>query len=1323
MKNLSFTFFVLFFCSFYSSAQVAATHTVPKGHKDIVRNCYFTPNDEYLVSTDNDHVLSIWDGDDGRQIFTLRDSAASFRKVEMNLANTFITALTDSGRLYLIDFSTLKIKGIQENVADYSLHQKEEIIFFIRFSDGIYKYNPINNAVNKVRYSTTLDPVKVITLSRSEVCVEDATKGVFIINEITGKTQAIVTSRSSAVRLHDYHAASGYLLCTDFKSYGNGISYYNIEVKSRLVKGQIVVKGQYRSPNCLYSANHNIIIATNLSEDPDGVLITEPPSLYSFKTGGVIKTLGSEYVADLNEMNLNFSRSNVIASSFNGPDRLFRRFNFNLNTEDIVLVEKYENDNISKFIGANSSNKIAVFTTNFLLPHIFPDGRIDFSRTGGIKKYGALKINFSPVISKSKDGVQEQKMGFLLPGELALNDSTIFTTAPYDLANNLYTGILYYTKNGYAADSLQFPFEYITNPSPGSGQLFWIRQNRLYALDIATRTITDSITFQPHVLIRSIRQAGGNVLIHREDILANPTYAALRYNILQQKIIDTVFDDISFLMSDEELNYFHRIEGYSPSDARVKDYDYSQNTIWEYPLFYDRVDSMVVYDSTGEFSSYVAIRAVPYLTVIANPDSPQLKQTEISGKIEDLPVQQVRFWDNGCYIVMTRNNRLFLYSLLLDSVIKKIDCTTGQNSKLFIRGRDKHIVISNENRNDTYIIDVITGNVISHLTGFFNPAINQPGNLLVLQDAAFGNYYIYNGMTYGYVSSVTPFSKTEYVVNTSSGLFDGTDQAVENLYFLINDAADKIKPWKTIDLKQLKAKYYIPGLWEKLISGDSTDLPDVESIKHISLAPEIIADSSYSFTKPYKIILLDKGGGIGPVRIVINGKEVIADARKSKQIASKAITLSVDLHPYKKYFESENNTIQVFSSNADSSLTSRGIIIASSNKSAPPANPRLFVISIGTSNYKGTEIDLQYSSKDAADIAEALKAGSKNLFSADSTFIYTLTTDATDTSLLPTKFNIERTFTEISKKAAAKDIVVLYLSGHGINASGDFYYLTKDAYTANSSAYIFKEVLQAVGISSNEFTEYLKKVAALKQLLIIDACASGKIVENLVAHRDIPYSTLKALDRLKDRTGTHVITGCAADAVSYEASRFGQGLLTYSLLEGMKGASLRDNKFLDVAQWFQYARERVPQLAAGLGGIQTPQVYSPTGNQSFDIAELDEDGKMKVPLAPEKPVFIKSIFQEEEKFADVLTLGRQLDNLLYETSSRDNKNKFMFFPVDEFPGAYQVLGRYKINGNTIEAAIRIIKADRPDAASSFSLVTTDARSLSLAILGKIREFK
>jgi hypothetical protein len=65
----------------------------------------------------------------------------------------------------------------------------------------------------------------------------------------------------------------------------------------------------------------------------------------------------------------------------------------------------------------------------------------------------------------------------------------------------------------------------------------------------------------------------------------------------------------------------------------------------------------------------------------------------------------------------------------------------------------------------------------------------------------------------------------------------------------------------------------------------------------------------------------------------------------------------------------------------------------------------------------------------------------------------------------------------------------------------------------------------------------------------------------------------------------------------------------------------------------------------------------------------------------------------------------------------------MFFPIDEFPNAYQILGRYKIIGNEIQATIKIIKAASPDAISSFSLTATDAKSLSLAILGKIKELK
>jgi uncharacterized caspase-like protein len=90
--------------------------------------------------------------------------------------------------------------------------------------------------------------------------------------------------------------------------------------------------------------------------------------------------------------------------------------------------------------------------------------------------------------------------------------------------------------------------------------------------------------------------------------------------------------------------------------------------------------------------------------------------------------------------------------------------------------------------------------------------------------------------------------------------------------------------------------------------------------------------------------------------------------------------------------------------------------------------------------------------------------------------------------------------------------------------------------------------------------------------MIIDACGSGKAVENLVSSRDIEPSQRKAIDRMKDRTGMFILSGCAADAYSYESSQYGHGILTYTLLQGMKGAALNQEEYLDVASLFNYSR-------------------------------------------------------------------------------------------------------------------------------------------------------
>lgn len=1318
-------FFVLTFllcCTCFSvNSQISPILTVPQGHKGQVRSCFFTPNDNYIISTDDDHVLSIWDGSDGRQIFTLRDSSASFKKIEVNNQSTFITALTDSGRLYSIDFRLLKDKVIADSVPDFSMNPVTNTIYFYKNSGSIYSYSQNNNTLSKIKTISPLLPVKIIALLSNEICIQDESNKVYLVTTVTGKTQQLIVTNNTRLKLQDYHPLSGRILCSSFDEYNDRAVFYNIDSRSHSVKEKIILTNQSVNPECVYTNSETKIIVTRLSDDPDGFIISGSPAIYSFKTGKKVRQIESDYVFSATDLFMNFSKRNIITKNhINGSHLAVTiKYDFISDTSYYIFQEEGIDENRQIACG-NKSNKIAVFEKTALLPAIYQEGRIIKNNAVTIKKYADLKIRFNKQAPNKTENKSEKRFSFLLAEETLLNDSTFLATSDsVDKESGYYSHSIckvFRQQDGTITDSIEFPYHEMAQVFMNSKNIFWGYLNKFYVLDIASLQIIDSIIYQPDLLVRNLRLKGSSIVINKSS-----GYKSDVYDFVKKVMLDTTYiEESSLLKPIDEINYSHRTEGFFP-DITGKDYDYLNNTTWEYPFFYNRVDTVAIFDTTGEISSYQAVQQVPYLRITKTKDTTQLYPRDIAEKIRELPVQQVRSWKNDSYIILTRSNKLFLYSYPYDSVTRELSLVTNEHSRLFIHS-DK-IFVSNENRNDTYIIDIENNSILSHLKGFFNPLISQTAGLVVLQDAAFGNFYIYNADNYQFVSTITAFSKTDYIVNTSSGLFDGTDKAIENLYFLYNDTADNKKPWKTIDLTQLKAKYFIPGLWNKLISGDSTDLPDVESIKNISLSPDIITDSSFSFKKPYNITLTDRGGGIGTVRILINGKEVIADARNKGLGNAKKISLAIDLNPYRKYFDKGNNSIQVFCSNIDSSLTSRGIILSAPDENTKQANPKLFVISIGTSDYKGGEIDLQYSSKDANDIATALQTGAKNLFTADSTITYVLSSNSSDSSLLPSKQNIENVFREISIKAEAKDIVVLYLSGHGINASGDFYYLTKDAYTANPSAYIFKEVLQAVAISSNEFTEYLKKIAALKQLFIIDACASGKLVENLIAHRDIPFSTLKALDRLKDRTGTHILTGCAADAVSYEASRFGQGLLTYSLLEGMKGASLRENKFLDVVQWFQYARERVPQLAAGLGGIQTPQMYSPSGNQSFDIAELNEDEKKLVPLAAEKPVIIRSAFQEEENFTDVLAVGRQLDNLLYETSSQNTRSNFLFFPVAEFPNAYQVLGRYKVVANEIKAVIKVVKPEKPEQAITFSFTAVDVNSLTQLIAGKLADLK
>ncbi|MFZ4632914.1 MAG: caspase family protein [Saprospiraceae bacterium] len=517
-----------------------------------------------------------------------------------------------------------------------------------------------------------------------------------------------------------------------------------------------------------------------------------------------------------------------------------------------------------------------------------------------------------------------------------------------------------------------------------------------------------------------------------------------------------------------------------------------------------------------------------------------------------------------------------------------------------------------------------------------------------------------------------------WAVTTPSGLFDASPEMMDNLHYVVG--------LDVIELSQLKERYYEPGLLSKIMGLSQETTRSVEDFNSVALYPDMTAQVS-----EHKLLvnLVPRDGGIGKLSLFVNGKEVLEDANPKR-----AQTIAVDLAPFANYYlPRENNILSLRVYNQAGWLKSAALEL---NYQSPATltrtNPALYAIVVGTSNYASDKLDLTYADLDAAYFRQALQAAAPGVY-ADKVAITLLNTqaDAPNRQGVSSKAAIRQAFADLVGKAKAQDVLVVYFSGHGISygtaENAQFYYLTKDIASENLSD---PEIRNNYAISSAELIKWINAIPALKQVMILDACNSGKIVEDLAASsKDLNSSQIRALDRMKDRTGMFILTGSAADKVSYEAGQYGQGLLTYSLLQGMSGLALTEDKRVDVMTLFQYSRDRVPELAKGIRGIQTPILAFPNNGASFDIGIVD--GQVKIPLAQVKPVFIRNVFQDEVELDDVIGLTDALEKHFRELTAKGAQADIIFVDVKEYENAYSFKGLYSVKGDEVVVRVRLRK--------------------------------
>lgn len=532
---------------------------------------------------------------------------------------------------------------------------------------------------------------------------------------------------------------------------------------------------------------------------------------------------------------------------------------------------------------------------------------------------------------------------------------------------------------------------------------------------------------------------------------------------------------------------------------------------------------------------------------------------------------------------------------------------------------------------------------------------------------------------------------SDWVVTTPTGLFDASPAAMLKLKYRVG--------LELIDIDQLKERYYEPGLLRSIFKIEKTELRDVTAFNSVALYPLIEAKITGD---QMDIRLTPRSGELGKLSIFVNEKEVIQDANPERRTEIKGLSLT----QFNSYFTSDSNKIVLRTFNKDSWLKSPPYEIyykpfeasrgterpqdQANNKGPFKGQRHLYAIIVGTSDYSGDKMDLIYPDKDANAFASALKQVATKLYK-ENVHITVLTTSPTEGQQRSTRKNIEKAFQEMYQKVTAEDIMLVYLSGHGTNYGeadkSQFYYLTTDINSENLEQ---KDIRDAYTISSDELTQWLKENHSRRQVVIIDACHSGDVAKSLgnIGARDLTPSQVKAFERMKDRTGIFVLTGSASDKVSYESSQYGQGLLTYSLLQGMSGGVNFDLNIVDVGTLFTYASNRVPELAEYIKKIQKPVFGAPLGVPGISIGLNDS---VNIKLLQPKPIFIQSTFLNSDQGMDNIGVAGAMKKHLQELALDPVDAPVVYVDVDTYPDAYQMSGTYKINGGKISIAINLIK--------------------------------
>jgi WD40 repeat protein len=377
---------------------------------------------------------------------------------------------------------------------------------------------------------------------------------------------------------------------------------------------------------------------------------------------------------------------------------------------------------------------------------------------------------------------------------------------------------------------------------------------------------------------------------------------------------------------------------------------------------------------------------------------------------------------------------------------------------------------------------------------------------------------------------------------------------------------------RVFGIENYRERFYRPDLVEQVRSGKP--LPPLPTLSSVGVAPMVqIVDLPARVTAeqlPLRLNIADAGGGIGDVRVLLNGAAVAANSGRNltstdmPQAPNATHTIPIRL-------VNGTNHLTVIAFNADNSMSSNPVNGVVEAQLPRVEKPQLHALVVGIQQYDNPKLTLRYPKADAEAFAKILAQKAKGLFDTVDVRLRTAPAQTTRAALL-------KDFEEL-KNIHPDDVFVFYVASHGtvedIDSATKEYFLI----TSNVGS-ISPDAIERDALGKDELTRLIASIPATKKVLFLDTCQSGAFGEGLLANAGgRGLSDAAAINILSQAVGSTILTASTSDQEALEGYK-DHGIFTYVLLDALSGkADAAKRGYVTTTAIAEYLEDEVPKLA------------------------------------------------------------------------------------------------------------------------------------------------